>query len=306
MYMLTPESNTFSSEPLFLKSENSIPIENQANYKGNYSELVFSRLNNPVIRSQLLDLIEENERWIQAHPPTKEVLKKDQHGEILTDDIGIPIFERVPDVYIPKSKKEIEASIREALEREQHFTQVDFQAEPDESVGTAIDQSADITNPNNRTVRIGVKRNSSVPLSENEIRNMSIIESHEKGHVFRVLRGSGFLEEKFSRAFDVSKISPNNYLPDRPAESTDQQVIDSAREYLFNFKSPHELIERMSQLKSYFGMKGDEKFTPQHLEYARKHYLEDGMMDNNMKTFFEAITPETEFTFLKLINSIGV
>ncbi|MEN9881232.1 MAG: hypothetical protein RLZZ308_415 [Candidatus Parcubacteria bacterium] len=62
----------------------------------------------------------------------------------------------------------------------------------------------------------------------------------------------------------------------------------------------------MSQLKGYFGMSGDEKFTSKHLEYARKNYLKDGMIDNNMHTFFDSITEKTEFYFLKLINSVGV
>ncbi len=62
----------------------------------------------------------------------------------------------------------------------------------------------------------------------------------------------------------------------------------------------------MSQLKNYFGMSGNELFTAEHLRYARKHYIPDTGVDNNMRQFFQAITPEAEGEFLKVINSCGM
>ena len=62
----------------------------------------------------------------------------------------------------------------------------------------------------------------------------------------------------------------------------------------------------MSQLKNYFGMNGSEQFTKEHLDYARTQYVADTGMDNRMTHFFQAITPETEATFLELINSSGI
>ncbi len=62
----------------------------------------------------------------------------------------------------------------------------------------------------------------------------------------------------------------------------------------------------MSQLKCYFGMNGDEVFTPEHLVYAREHYVTDTGLDNLMTQFFQAITPETENGFLELINTSGI
>lgn len=62
----------------------------------------------------------------------------------------------------------------------------------------------------------------------------------------------------------------------------------------------------MNQLKNYFGFKGTEVFTNQHLDIAREYYLADTGMDNDMTEFFQAITPETEAKFLELINTSGI
>ena len=77
----------------------------------------------------------------------------------------------------------------------------------------------------------------------------------------------------------------------------------NAIQYLF---SGPEVAERMSQLKNYFGIKDSEHFTREHLEYARQHYITDTGMDNRMRHFFQAITPETEVAFIELINSSGI
>lgn len=69
---------------------------------------------------------------------------------------------------------------------------------------------------------------------------------------------------------------------------------------------PAEIIERMSQLKNYFGMKGDEVFTTQHLNYAKKNYIKDTGMGSQIEPFLSAITKNTEKDFLDLINSLGI
>ena len=74
-------------------------------------------------------------------------------------------------------------------------------------------------------------------------------------------------------------------------------------EYLF---SGSEIAERMSQLKNYFGMRGAEQFTRNHLKYARLHYVTDVGFDNGISHLFQAITPETEDKFLELINNSGI
>lgn len=70
--------------------------------------------------------------------------------------------------------------------------------------------------------------------------------------------------------------------------------------------SSWEIYARMSQLKNYFGMEADEEFTAEHLEYARKHYIEDTGLNNNMQAFFDGITPRSQRQFLYTINNFGV
>ena len=65
-------------------------------------------------------------------------------------------------------------------------------------------------------------------------------------------------------------------------------------------------MERMSQLKNYFGFDGDQEFTKEHLDYARTHYVKDMSLDNSMSALFQMITAEKEEQFLRAINSLGI
>lgn len=50
----------------------------------------------------------------------------------------------------------------------------------------------------------------------------------------------------------------------------------------------------------------DEKFTKEHLRYAKEHYIADTGLDNGMAFFFQAISPEKEDAFLEIINNSGI
>lgn len=115
-------------------------------------------------------------------------------------------------------------------------------------------------------------------------RQKNIIFAHELGHSIRNYKGEDIKEIR--KALDYSKM-------EAPGSKT----------YL---KKPEEVIERMSQLKNYFGMQGSEKFTKEHLRVAKENYLKDTELDNNMTDFFNAITPETEDAFIEVINKFGV
>ncbi len=135
-------------------------------------------------------------------------------------------------------------------------------------------------NQENGTVFIDAIREGQ-PLSDQE---KNTIEAHEKGHVIRDFKIN---TEDISKGFDFSKIPEDAVRPT----------------YLRN---PDELAERMSQLKNYFGFKGGEVFTRQHLAYAREKYFTDGKINNNMKDFFSLITPEKESEFLRIINTYPI
>ncbi len=140
----------------------------------------------------------------------------------------------------------------------------------------------------------------------------SITESHEKGHFIRVF-GDRYFREYFCSGFDknifpyttemVLKYSKKHLMVDSINEDHVRNYIREGKRYLF---TGHEIAERMSQLKAYFGMKGNEKFTLEHLAYAREHYISNTGFDNNMTEFFSAITKDTEARFIEIINSSGI
>lgn len=276
-------------------------VESHANYKGNWWLVQLERFANPAIRKQMVDLWEKNEAYIQEHGIKEyagegEQLRDPVTGELmwLDEDLGLPkneqLYTTVP--YKALTRSEIESKLKEAIDREASFTLVDFDESRSESHNKPISYEKnqaevfDRTNghyPDLRTSVIGLQVDDTIPNQENTPEVMSLVEAHEKGHTVRTLHRSDYLNSLFSTAFSF----PNS------------------EEYLDTYQ-PSELIERMAQLKNYFGMKGDETFTPQHLEYARQHYLEDVTLDNNMKGFLDAITQDKEFAFLKLMNSIGI
>jgi hypothetical protein len=71
-------------------------------------------------------------------------------------------------------------------------------------------------------------------------------------------------------------------------------------------QKPDELMARMAQLKNYFGMKGEEEFTKDHLDYARAQYVEDTGLDNSMSIVFRIVSPKTEPDFLRAMNSLPI
>lgn len=140
-------------------------------------------------------------------------------------------------------------------------------------------------------------------------KQLGYVEAHEKGHLIRqYVSDSNFLKDYFSNGFDQFKVvlSEADYMGLKSKYTSEYTYEDATKELLDYLFSGVEIIERMAQLKNYFGMEGDEQFTKEHLDYARMHYLADTNMDNFMTYFFSGITPETEEAFLELINTSGV
>lgn len=95
----------------------------------------------------------------------------------------------------------------------------------------------------------------------------NVMVSHEVDHVIHTPN-----EKPEGNGFDFSKLS------------------DEAREY-FSYENGTEIAARGSQVKDYFGMTNDaQRITPEMLEYAKRHYVEDYGVDNNMSDFFSSIT----------------
>lgn len=121
------------------------------------------------------------------------------------------------------------------------------------------------------------------PLSARE---KNIIESHEKGHGIRDFVSEDARDFRQSIDFEV--------IRKKDAETGKREIG-----YL---RQAEEIAERMAQLKNYFGFKAGDVFTKEHFEYAKKQYVKDIGLDNNMTTFFEAVTEHTLDTFIKTIN----
>jgi hypothetical protein len=113
------------------------------------------------------------------------------------------------------------------------------------------------------------------PLNEHQ---RSIIKSHEQAH--------GVLNRLAEKRKDVIL----SVLDDGYISSFDNKITAS-----------QEVLARITQLRNYFGMVGSEEFNQYHLDYARKHYVEDTGMDNSVSYLLSAIKDENKF--LVLINS---
>ncbi|MFA6273581.1 MAG: hypothetical protein WC662_00270 [Candidatus Paceibacterota bacterium] len=123
-------------------------------------------------------------------------------------------------------------------------------------------------------------------------KQLNITEAHEKGHGVRSFDWESPIGVWIKSAFDFSK------LPSMlPKEDLGHELY---------WQNPDEIIERMSQLKNYFGMKGNEEFTKEHLDYARKNYMKNTGFTLQIKPFFDSITKDTEKDFLDVINNLGV
>jgi hypothetical protein len=133
------------------------------------------------------------------------------------------------------------------------------------------------------TVFIDAEKRDGTPLS---VREKNIIEAHEKGHGLR-----NFVSEDkrdFTQAIDLDVIR--------------EKDARTGRREIGYLRQAEEIAERMAQLKNYFGFKAKDIFTKEHFEYAREHYVKDVGLDNNMTTFFEAVTEHAIDKFIETIN----
>ncbi|PCI21371.1 hypothetical protein COB64_00610 [Candidatus Wolfebacteria bacterium] len=131
----------------------------------------------------------------------------------------------------------------------------------------------------------------------------SILEAHEKGHIIRVYSNKYFMKH-FASAFDQDAMQFDiTEIRKAHNKKHDEVLVEILKEYLF---SATEVVERMSQLKSYFGMKGNEEFTKEHFIYAKEYYVKDTGLDNHMTQFMSTVTSDTLDEFIRLINSSGI
>ena len=135
-----------------------------------------------------------------------------------------------------------------------------MEEEPMFAVGSRIYWNPDILDKGGEEIKLYLRD------GFNE-QSKNVMVSHEVDHIIHTPN-----EKPEGNGFDFSKLS------------------DDAREY-FSYENGTEIAARGSQVKDYFGMTNDvQQITPEMLEYAKRHYIEDYGIDNNMSDFFNSIT----------------
>lgn len=292
------------------QENNKDAIEKTANFEGNETLVLIERLKHPVISEQIVDIHYRqeaesynhyhNENWQPYLPdgwtgeePNK-LLKGEKSGEVISVEDLKTVLKNLQN----PDKERLEAELGENIERIEKSTEINYDNKIPDADSISVTWEVPWTQKR-PTVKI-----------------MSITEAHEKGHHVRNYHSS---TEELREGFDISEVdfSEKTYQalqrvrnnPDEGYEDSDyhpskEEALEAyIQDYLF---TGDEIAERMSQLKNYFGFRSDEKFTREHLQYAKDHYVEDTECDNGMTEFLQAVTEETEDRFIDLINSYGI
>jgi hypothetical protein len=295
-------SNIMSEKipPQIEKPRSELQIEQQANFEGSWTNLMIERLRSPEIRKQVVDLMCEQQQSVinDAKKYIHERIGKPKAtGE---DPWGYVRNAYYAEEFVPITREDYEERLTNRLEMVEKDTPISFNKDEPNAGGGP--NGREIINLGWKNPKSGEKLN---------INQWNIVESHEKGHMVRRY-GNQYFAEKFWKAFDFSQVEfteqdVEDYKKSHNDQITEMTNTDEIKNVFINYlKNPMELAERMSQLKNYFGLAGQDRFTKEHLIYARKHYINDTDFDNGMTQFFQAITPEKEDAFIELINSAGI
>lgn len=266
--------------------------------------ILFSRLNNPIIQEQIVDLLLKNEDYRVTETEKKWVDKTDENGKLIFDpDTDMPQSEvvEVPRFhnYIKKTRAEL---TQEVQERIRAVTQLGGEKNVVYLFPEIKDRSFSDAAYSPNLDEVFVNRNVSAedqPTKNLTPKQLEVVLSHEKGHQIRRYRDEEFLNKIFRDTIDINGLSYSKdpHIKDLSAVMSDESLRD--------YMNASEIAERMSQLKNYFGFKGSEVFTREHLDYAKDHYVDD-VFNNNMGPFLRAVTPEKESKFIQAMNTLGI
>lgn len=290
------------------------------NFDGNHTELLFKRIHNPTIKDQIVNMFiaRDLDMLGKIHRGDYVPVGKDLYRDVISGNF---VGRVEVGSFRPRSCEEITQELDDNIKTAESSTSISHNSKAPNKGAISLNWRL----PNGNKPNIG---------------QMSNIEAHEKGHVIRPYHGY-FFDKYFNVGFDKSRIiftrqdyeevmkregygeleeiKRKSWIKEAQDERTAMELFDKPKEYkpyytferirdnlidaLFNGV---ELAERMSQLKNYFGMDGDQLFTKEQMHYAKEHYIKDTGMDNHMRFFFQAITPETEEAFLQIINTSGI
>ena len=307
MKLESPKSNKIEGEFRNVKYEESVELKNKyfekekllheikekANYQGNYSELFLERLNNLDFKDKLVNMLYDSKVSFDSiyksydftEDKPRPLSRKENYFEhkkginlINKDSILKELNERIDNVF---SKTSIEFNSRDSVAKR---------------------GSSEIV--------VGFL-NPECFYSEKQMSSLqkNIVEAHEQGHIIRDLSLTHKFSKKILSGFDFSNMKLPIYMINGLRDFylkdnlSDGEIINIQKEY---FENPNEIIERMAQLRNYFGMKYNEVFTKEHLDYVRENYSKDTGFYLQIQPFLQAITPQTEKKFLELINELPI
>jgi hypothetical protein len=261
------------------------------NFQGDHTLLLLERLSNPGIKRRLIDNLHEDQAT-RSYP--ERIFRPDKDGNL----VEVPLHEWRPMI---KSRAEVASELEGRIKNVFSVTDIGHE-DKGANFGSVKSEGDPGTiwlfsiNPETR--------------EKYTTRQLNMAEAHEKGHGIRLYEKRSDFAEKLLSGFDFSKIkfSPSEIDFLRSTMEDDDLSNEDIKDGTMSYHTqPSEIIERMAQLKNYFGMRGVEEFTKEHLDYSRKHYISDvGFPELQIKPFFEAITPKTEKMFLELMNTLGI
>ncbi len=256
-------------------------IEEQANYEGNHSLLLFERLQNPDVFNKLVNDIYEDRTSVDFS--TYEYIDPEYVKSLERDEYFV--------------KQDIKIELQKVLDTTSKSTEIGFS-----EYGYLKSKKGD-----NGTGYVEICNNKSGNQFNETTLSKNITEAHEKGHTIRDYNmDSGFSQELQSmfnfKNFSFSEETIKDIRKINNMEDSKEEIESSYREYL---AFPWEIVERMSQVKNYFGMSGNEKFTQEHLDYVRKNYVKDtGHYAPQIQPFFDSIIDDEKF--IEKMNTLGI
>lgn len=305
--------------PKFEGRENKKSVEETANYEGSHTLVLCERLQNPKVRDMLIDNLQEHintsshEYFRKQFATTKEEISTliDERIKSALHSTDIVYFELGKNMSLGRHERDellnkfrVEMCIgykelitdktystqgynsAESHEKGHHIRYFDHDADSEfqRRLLSAFDVSKIQVDPAHLEKLKEMTNNYlPEPMTEDRLKLL-----HEIRHPTKTLEW-------------VRNLYKNQLEPKRK-EYTDEDILRNNRSY---HSDPNELIERMSQLKNYFGMSGTETFTKEHLDHSRKHFKQDTGVDA-LDPFFSMITPEKEEKFIELMNTLGI
>lgn len=248
-------------------------IESRANYEGNESLLLFERIEDDRIKSQIVELL--------------------VRGKVAWAKENEMVFNMGND--IDALRETIKADVEQSIEEVKFETRIAFEGECDEMIMVIGYKSDPSKGPDTQK-----------QMSITEAHEKGHRVRKYKGKFFDEYFAPALdMNAMTFSEYDLVRVRAKVAgLPEESQrEYSDEEIKNLVIDYLSDAR---EIAERMGQLKNYFGMKAGEEVTSEHVAYAREHYVSDTGENNWMTQFFQGITIENEGDFLKLINSSGI